>query len=438
MTKKDNQTEGVKPAKKKKKGSGTKGKAPEQVDPISFNELQTIYTDNFPELWTPFRAALAVMAQHYITDIANPFTLIFQGPPSGGKTTVLSCFMGLDEHVYWSDQFTAAAFVSHSSTTSKKDLKEVDMLPKIRHKTLITPELSTIFSARKERLMETMGVLTRILDGNGFTKDTGAHGSRGYQGDYFFTWLGATTPIRPHVWNIMSIIGARMFFTNVSPDTKSDEDMMLRIMGEDSYDVKLKNVKKATSAFFAGLRKAHPTRIEWSRSTEDKSVAKVIMRLAKLLSKLRGAVELSKGTVDQHGDTDFSYMPPIFEDPTRAATMLYNLARGNALIHGRTQISHADLPMVIEIALSSAPLERVNVFSALLKEGTLTTEDTADVLNCSLPNARKVMKKLEVLQLVEVSERSDGFGGQPTIFIDVTYDLMWFRSKEFRATRKGI
>jgi len=34
----------------------------------------------------------------------------------------------------------------------------------------------------------------------------------GYSGDYKFAWLGATTPIRASVWNIMGKIGNRLFF----------------------------------------------------------------------------------------------------------------------------------------------------------------------------------------------------------------------------------
>ena len=424
--------------KKKPKTTKKKKEAPEQVDPISFTELQTIYNDNFPELWTPFLATLGVIAQHYIEDIENPFTLILQGPASGGKTTVLSCYMGLNEHVYWSDQFTAAAFVSHSTTTKKEDLKNVDMLPKIRHKTMITPELSTIFSDRKDSLTQTMGVLTRILDGHGYQKDTGAHGGRGYQGDYFFTWLGATTPIQPHVWKLMSTIGARLYFINVNTKVKNDGDMVDQLLGEDVYGTKLKNCKEATKAFLIGFKQAHPDKVDWDRSKEDREVIKVIAKLAMLLSRLRGAVEVYKTNSDNDGDTDFGYMPPAIEVPDRAATMLYNLARGIALTRGRTQVLYEDLPLVIEIALSSAPLERINVFNSLLGKGELTAEETAHILNSSIPNARKVMEKLRVLHLVDLNERNDGFQGPPTKFIDVAYDLMWFRSKEFRDIRKGI
>jgi len=410
---------------------------PELIDPISFDELKTIYNDNFPKLWESYSAALAVMGQHFIDDISNPFTLFFQGPPSGGKTTVLDCFMGLNDYIYWSDSFTAASFVSHSTTTPKNQLKDIDMLPKIRHKTLITPELSTLFQDRKDSLNQTMGILTRVLDGNGLMRDTGAHGSRGYQGDYFFTWLGATTPIQPHVWKLMGSIGARMYFLNVNTGDDSENEMLDQIMGN-SHKKKVIMCQKATKAFFIGMGAKHPEKVHWNRENENREIMKVIVKLAKLLARLRGTVDIKKTKNDETGESDFAFTQPIIEKPSRATSMLYNLARGNAIINGRKFLKFEDLPIVIEIALSSAPFDRTGVFNALLERGILTSEETADILNCSIPIARNIIKRLSVLGMVDVEDKIEGFGGRATKVISLTYDLMWFRGKDFQAMRKGI
>lgn len=72
----------------------------------------------------------------------------------------------------------------------KEKLKEVDMLPKLRNKFFLTPELSPIFSSREDELLQMLGILTRVLDGHGYESDTGAQGHRGFSGKFMYTWHG--------------------------------------------------------------------------------------------------------------------------------------------------------------------------------------------------------------------------------------------------------
>ncbi len=73
-----------------------------------------------------------------------------------------------------------------------------------REKGLITPDLTTLFGTKAVDLAD-FSILTRILDGQGLTIDSGVYGSRGYDGDYMFTWIGAMTPIPHKVWAYSAI-----------------------------------------------------------------------------------------------------------------------------------------------------------------------------------------------------------------------------------------
>src|SRR3972149_9417529 len=88
----------------------------------------------FPELLRPAEIALSVVCQLKIQDIKNPFALIFVDVPSSGKTITLNMFSSLTEHIYTTDNFTPASFVSHAANIPKKKLSEVDLLPKIKNK----------------------------------------------------------------------------------------------------------------------------------------------------------------------------------------------------------------------------------------------------------------------------------------------------------------
>jgi hypothetical protein len=80
-------------------------------------------------------------------------------------------------------------------------LADIDMLPRIRFKLLLTPELTPIFSANEDELRENLGIITSVLDGHGYVTDSGAHGRRGYHGNYMFVWVGAAVDIPYRVHN---------------------------------------------------------------------------------------------------------------------------------------------------------------------------------------------------------------------------------------------
>jgi hypothetical protein len=94
-------------------------------------------------------------------------------------------------NAFYTDNFTARSFVSHSTAVNPEELVEIDMLPKIKNKLFLTPELSPLFTTKEEDLQQLLGIVTRIADGHGYVSDSGAHGHRGYDEDIMFVWVGA-------------------------------------------------------------------------------------------------------------------------------------------------------------------------------------------------------------------------------------------------------
>ena len=75
---------------------------------------------------------------------------------------------------------------------------------------------------------------------------------------------------------------------------------------------------------------------------------------------------------------------PIIEDPSRAVTLLRNLAIGHAVSQGRDFIGLEDVPIAIKVALSTAMYSRIKIFDLLLKNnGELTTSDITKGLRIS-------------------------------------------------------
>jgi hypothetical protein len=180
-----------------------------------YENLHKTVLNNLPNLWHALEFALSIKTILNIRDCTLPFVGIILGPPSSLKTVVIELFKGRT-NTFHTHSFSPKAFVSHSTAVKREDLKNVDMLPKIKNKFFLTPELAPIFSARDEDLLQILSILTSVLDGHGFESDTGAQGHRGYNEDIMFTWLGAVVDIPFRVHKQLSALGPKLYFYRLS------------------------------------------------------------------------------------------------------------------------------------------------------------------------------------------------------------------------------
>jgi len=373
-------------------------------DLLRVQDLQRTIEQHFPQLWPAVEAGLAACATLLLADNANPTALIYVGPPSSGKTTVAMMFEGAEVNgeplVYRSDQFTPAAFVSHAANISNEDLEKVDLLPRIQHKVLLTPDLGTVFRGKTEELMHRLSIITRVLDGHGFTSDSGMHGQRGYAGDYLFTWLGCTTPFTDNVWQVMAQLGSRLFFLALDPiASPSVNDLVQTLSQPIPYRERLEESKEAVHTFLDALFITYDgvRGVVWD--PDAGGAVQMIARLAELLAVMRS----------RQGQP---------ESPHRAAAVLFNLARGHALLYGRTQLTDADLPMVARIALSSMPAERRAVLEAYTKvgEGSLAVAQVREHAKVARHTAEQIMKDVGSLGIGTL--KAEGVGKATHLVLD--------------------
>jgi len=394
-----------------------------------------IIEKNFPNRSFVMTVLLSVKAQMLVEGITQPFTLIVMGNPSTYKSTILEILSCLPDS-YVSDSFTPKSFVSHASNAKKKALEKIDLLPRIKGKTLITPELAPIFSGKQNDLIEYFGMLTRILDGRGFKSDSGVHGQRGYSGDYYFTWIGAVIDIPHRVWSLLGNLGPKIFFFRLPEDKKSNSEKLIEIkksLKENSYVQRLQESKDKIAALWFGVNDYHNTfdeKMVWDSQKDDQETLNRIVQLAMVLANLRGTIPT--WATNDSGGSMYNFEAPIKEDPSRASNAFYNLARGHAVIHGRNYITKDDLAVVIPTALSSAPRERVELFRHLIEhEGRLDTEEFMKYAQVSRATALKEMEKMQVLGLV-VKESINSVT-KPVNTVKLRDEYGWFLSEEFHA-----
>ncbi len=382
---------------------------------------------------------LSTCATLLLADNVNPVALIYVGPPSAGKTTVASMFDGAKVKgellCYRSDKFTPAAFVSHSAKANKSQLENIDLLPRIRYKVLLTPEMSTMFQGKADELRERFTIITRVLDGQGLKTDSGTHGSRGYEGDYLFAWLGCTTPFQPNVWKVMAQLGSRLFFLLMDAVAEPTiDDLVSAINQEVPYKQRLDECKQVVHQYLGSLfghyfthKAVHPDkavrRVPWKPEGSPRDVLEGIARCATLLATLRTHWDRTEDT------------PPQPESPHRANAVLYNLARGRALVYGRTELAMDDLTMIAQVTLSSIPAERQAVLVALAKndEEPLTVRQVEEATGVTRHTAENLMKDLDRLGVMTFEKDGDG---KPS-HLSIRPEWSWCMAKDFAPLLLG-
>jgi hypothetical protein len=394
----------------------------------------------FPELWPAVSVGLATCATLLLAENANPTALIYVGGPSTGKTTVASMFEGAtitvqgtpQELCYRTDKFTPAAFVSQAANRTSAQLKNVDLLPRIKDKVLLTPELAPIFRGKDDELTTTFSIITRVLDGQGLQTDSGTHGQRGYAGPHLFAWIGCTTPFEPRVWKIMSQLGSRLFFLVMQAGGKVTVERLMALGNGPSYQERLAACRAAVHVFLKGLFSAHGEvrSVRWPNEGDESEARLWLARCAMLLAAMRTVPaeerELGGKTV---------YKAGCAEGPERALAVLTNLARGYAIVQGRRGVVMDDLPLIIAVTVSSIPGDASPIFKAAVeKGGELSVEDVRVLLGAEHPEtARMRMRYLHAVGVLEFVTRGTGKPG--SLRFRPGWD--WCASEEFRRLLLG-
>lgn len=371
--------------------------------------VETVVGRYFPEALDSVRAALAVCAVGCFSDNSQPTAVHLVGSPGAGKTLPLEFMMPegdddpLAECFYRSDNFTAASFVSHKADDNDETLRKIDLLPKIKDKTLLTPELSPLFRGRRDDLVKTFGILTRVLDGQGYQSDSGAHGRRGYAGPHNFQWLGATTPLSLKALTVMGELGPRIFFYAADRPRKDVQQLYQRLRGLQRGKIHEESAKRKCRAAVRNFL------IQFSRtcppgSFSSTAVACADRRLQELatwaeaVTKLRAVVTKDKKNRLHVVSTEY---------PERILKVLRNITLASALIRGESKVKRHDLAQIAHIAMSSGVPGRGKVLSATLDNGgAATTPEVQRLTQMSTPTALRYMRELGAVGLVHFSKRS--------------------------------
>lgn len=407
----------------------------QDYEPITFTAWRDVIQSQFPDLVFPAEICASIVCQILIHEITNPFAMVLVGVPSGGKTICVNFFDAIDELTYATDKFTPASFVTNASNVKREKLDELDLLPRIKHKAFLVRDLATLFSKRDDDLNECLGILTRVLDGEGLSTDTGIHGRRNLSGDYLFMMIAASTPLPSRIWRMMGSIGSRLFFYSMKCRQKNEYELVAQLK-DTAFKQKELICRNATKNLLYTLWSKHHEGIVWNRNDDSETVLEVIVRCAKLLTRLRGVVSIWKEQTGSRNETEVDYTPAVVENPDRVGILFYNLCRGHAVATGRTQIATEDLKLIVALAIDSAPPTRARLFHALVAHnGRITTSQIEKELECQKRAALKEMRTLQALGVCSVFETKPERGGQTEFELRLVPEFEWFLSPEYLGVR---
>ena len=369
----------------------------------TLGEVRQTVTEEFDESqWRLTEAILSTHATLLLDDRKACTGLIVVGDSGAGKTTALNFFNGIKEQFYRSDDVTPASFVTALPSENEETLEEIDLLPRITHKSLLCPDMATWFSGQTETIRSKMSRMTHLMDGDGFTRDSGSHGQRGYQGDHRFTFIGASTPLQKRAWRVMGNTGNRFVFYHKPQG--DDSDLRDDLFGDSSYHEQVTGCREVVHQFLGELWEEYDgyggVNEDFTFTDEAKDAIEYLARVVKF-----SRATLPKGEEEP---------TPNREAPHRVGSMLRDIARGRALLNRETTVRTEHVEVSARIALSTMHKERRPIVRALLdpaNDGILTTSDVVEA-GPSRPTALKRMELLDTLGLADFVEDEDD-GRQP-------------------------
>ncbi|MFZ0510583.1 MAG: hypothetical protein WAM14_03165 [Candidatus Nitrosopolaris sp.] len=413
-----------------------------------YNELQNVVNANIPEIWPGLEFELSSLRILNIHECTLPFIGIILGRPSSYKTIGLNLLKPW-YCTFYTDSFSPKAWVTHTTAVdSEEELMKIDMLPKVKDRHFLTPELAPIFTTEEKDLGLILGAITRIADGHGYGSDSGAHGHREY-GDTMFIWTGAAVDIPYNVYKLLAGLGFKIYFFRL-PYKEKAEDELLKNMKE-KFSKKKASIQSALHEYLIWFEigpdliydeQSDLRKIRWNDERDDEQALRWIVRLATVLKHLRCIAKTWAIENDSQG-SNYAYSVTQPESPERAIEVLRNVARGHALLTGRNFITLEDVPIVVKTVLSTANIDKVGLVRLIIaNKGRLNATEIEKSLNVSKPTALRNMVELKAIGLVDHEEEIvSATAGNPqhnkkSITLKKEFD--WLLGEEFQKLREGF
>lgn len=377
---------------------------------LTYYDVREVIRDEFGEEgWSVMEPLLATHATLLLDDIESSRAMMVEGQSDVGKTMLLKTFGGLSDQFCRRSDVTPASFVSAGPSNSDSDSTNNDLLPLLEGRTLAVRDAQTLFTGTEQTVESRWRKMARIMDGDGYFRQTATGGKAGYD-NIRFNFIGATTPLSPRAWRMMGNVGQRLLFVEWPEEEYNDGWLTSVVDGGERRPIE--RGQDVVQEFLHDLWEFHggSSSVTWDNEHPNE-IMELIEYLAKVVIYARASIT--------NGESQR-------EAPKRIGQLLHDLARGHALIHGRTRLELGDVEVCGRVALSTMPSKRRGIVRALLdpnRDAPLTASDVETILDVSRPTARDRIDDVVALGFGEVGEAT-GRGGT-TKEVEVNSEFRW-------------
>lgn len=336
---------------------------------------------------------VCVVAASVVANLAagDPVWTLVVGPPSAGKTEMLSAVAPL-EYVYAVATLTEAALLSGTGAKERAKNATGGVLRQVGDfGILLSKDFTSVLAQNRDTRGQVLAALREVYDGS-WSRAVGSDGGQ------VMTWvgkagfIGGVTPAFDRYHGVVSSLGDRFLMYRIA-DADSDESGKLALAHVGREAEMRKQLADAMTGLITGADLAAVTRP--LRDGEGD-----------LLVKLAGFAARARTAVERDGYTHDVLVIPQAEGPGRLVTALRRLYGGLEAIG----VAEPDRwTIVSRVAIHCAPAGRMQAARELLKadRGQQVTSRVATGAGLATKTASQYLDDLAMLGLAERAKTSE-------------------------------
>jgi hypothetical protein len=349
--------------------------------------------------WLPMddTAPVLVVAATVVANLADgdPVWLLIVGPPSGGKTEILSSCSGL-LYMVPAATLTEASLLSGTSKRERAKDATGGLLRQIGDfGILLAKDFTSVLAQNRDTAKQAMAAMREIYDGR-WDRPVGTDGGRVLHWAGKCGFVGGVTPSYDRYGSIVNTLGDRYLLLRL-PDVDAAKQARAALAQAEHE----KQMRTELAEAMTGLIASADMSLVHAELTEDETAA--LVTLASFSASARTVVE-------RDGYTGELLVMPQPEGPAR-------LVKAMRRVYGALGALRVDddtrWRLMVRIALDCTPALRVPIMRQLLAKSDLfaksdpqRTSDLAAEVGMVTKTAARILDDLTLLGIAERSKKS--------------------------------
>ena len=320
----------------------------------------------------------------------DPVWLLVVGPPSGGKTEILSSAAGLP-YIVPAATITEAALLSGTSKRERAQDATGGLLRQIGDfGILLAKDFTSVLSQNRDTAKAAMAAMREVYDGC-WDRPVGSDGGRVLHWEGKCGFLGGVTPSYDRYGSIVNALGDRYLLLRL-PDVDAEDQAHAALRSSEHE----KAMRTELAAAMTGLIAGADTKLVHLPLTDDDTAR--LVKLSMFTARARTAVE-------RDGYSGELLVLPQPEGPARLVKALRRVYGGMVAIGADTENAWA---LLERISIDCAPAMRIKVMRALLAANSeQRTADIAREVEMVTKTAHRVLDDLALLGIASRTKKSD-------------------------------